>query len=263
MLLKYIIALALVSFTFGMGYTELITDLTNDSTSFTSTPGSFNFKISQLIDIKKRNGYSITEALSNLPDLDFYSYDNSKVLESLKKAANEAYLAGRYGDFFYLWTVMHHNGHPLQVNNPGTLSREVSRRLGNVAGITEVLANTLTNARIAEMYRAVEQRVFSNEIFKRDMTICSNSNLPKVEDCNRLMFDLRKGLSHPNDPVKCYYTCCAAWSARIFVSTAWAKGKVQWCQEHCIQNGYSCKINDVILHGRRLNFCTSSVSTCD
>lgn len=250
-----------------LDYHSLLQEVVHGHEIAEDAAGLFFFEVPPLRKHVKRGDeriFNLPDKFQDLPTLNYNSLDRSSTLQILKEAAETAYEHKRYGDFFYLWQVMLHNGNSalLDVLTSTELQDEVKLRLGDSPEVFELLASSLTLPDIENFYRQakVAQPVVRQS--KRDLTVCSFSNLARAQDCDQLMVHLESGRLQPENVLNCYRTCCAAWSKRIHIYNQWIRGKVGWCKEKCIENGYSCKINNVAVFGWTLNFCTSSIPIC-
>ena len=257
---------ALVAIVACKSYDALLTELSTDTMAYQESDGNFDFSVAESSAMGKREnspGTLLHERLLQLPVLSMRSLDNAKALETIKVAAVKAQEQQNYGDFFYLWEVMHHNGYPAMLNDLGTgeFEYEIKNRLGLKTHFLQKLADTLTNTNLAEMYRNLS-RASESQISKRDHTDCSHSNIPDKTHCDRLMRVLKNGLFLRRDRNRCHGSCCAAWNQALEVHTDWVRGKTEWCVHHCIRSGRSCKIIGISMQGKDTNLCVSSIATC-
>ncbi|QBM85542.1 hypothetical protein METSCH_A01630 [Metschnikowia aff. pulcherrima] len=259
--------LIFVSSVAAKGYTNFLTELSTKDFPSSDTEGDFTYTVPEVPRTVKRSGNDDTELinkLAQLPSLNIHSFDNVLALTRLSEAATAAYIEGSFGDFFYLWEVMYHNGYSSQLNDMtgGELRFEIEDKLGTDPGIFEVLARSLTVKNVREMYLDMKKPALLN-IQKRDTTKCNTANRPDPGDCSVLESKIREtGYFNTDKTRLCHGRCCVSWSTPLNVTANWVLGKFKWCEHHCINAGFSCKIKNMRWSGRYFNFCYGSTAGC-
>lgn len=248
-------------------YDTTLEELTGGFISSETTEGEFLYNVPEVKQIIKRDGTPITELhelLAKLPELNVHSYDNALTLQSLGNFATMAYRDGKYGDFFYLWQVMNHNGLSAQINDlsNGELQYELLRLFGDVPNIAKDLEKTLTSEKVAEMYKSIGKTGVKKSVVKRDYTGCHEENVPQKKDCEKLMDSLTHGWMNSRNMLRCKGTCCASWSKVLNVHAIYIESKVGWCHHKCILYDRSCKIYGMDFDDKHFNFCTASTVGC-
>lgn len=121
------------------------------------------------------------------------------------------------------------------------------------------LIQTTSSKDLSDEYSRLKDLQSHNSVqIKRDTTSCGNGNNPKESDCVSLENNLHVGINKAG----CWGSCCVSWSAKVHLSISFIQGKLEWCEEHCVQANHSCKIFGMQFEGNTFNFCTGSTSGC-
>ena len=161
-----------ITFAMALDYLLVLSLLFSIAVSPKSVAGHFRFDISEIQEQLEHRGMANTtlhDIFSRLPELNMYSHYNLMILERASRIATAAYREGNFGDFFYAWLVMYHDGCAARLNDLTTkdFECEVNKRFGNIPNILYILVRTLTISSVQRLYLGLQEPTRQNK-FKRD-----------------------------------------------------------------------------------------------
>ncbi|KAM9923714.1 hypothetical protein OXX59_005000 [Metschnikowia pulcherrima] len=161
-----------ITFALASDYSSVLSSLFSIAVSPKSVAGHFRFDISEIREQLEHRGMANTtlhDIFARLPELNMYSHYNLMILERASRIATAAYREGNFGDFFYAWSVMYHDGCAARLNDLTTkdFECEVNKRFGNIPNILYILVRTSTISSVQRLYLGLQEPTRQNK-FKRD-----------------------------------------------------------------------------------------------
>lgn len=144
----------------NISYHDFLEGVSRVGIGSSNTEGEYKFDMADVAKLVEDDGCVLDETqekFKSLPPLDIHSFDNYQALEQFGTVAVAAFHDRLYGDFFYAWEAINHNGCVDELNDlsTGELYHELQQWLLVDPDFVQQLANTLSVEGVRNLYDSV------------------------------------------------------------------------------------------------------------